>query len=46
MQAVAPLKRPVTLAEAKADPALAGMALVKFSAPVRGTGDARGVEAH
>lgn len=31
MKAVAPLKRPITLAEAKADPALAGMALVKFS---------------
>lgn len=31
MQAVKPLKRPVTLAEVKADPALAGMALVKYS---------------
>lgn len=31
MKAVAPLKRPITLAEAKADPALAGMALVKLS---------------
>jgi predicted RNA-binding protein with PUA-like domain len=31
MKAVAPLKRPVTLAEIKADPALAEMALVKFS---------------
>ncbi|MDT7952895.1 MAG: EVE domain-containing protein [Acetobacteraceae bacterium] len=31
MKAVAALKRPVTLAAAKADPALAGMALVKFS---------------
>ena len=31
MKAVAPLKRPVTLAEMKADPALAGMALVRFS---------------
>ena len=31
VKAVAPLKRPVTLAEIKADPALAEMALVKFS---------------
>ncbi len=31
MKAGKPLKRPVTLAEAKADPALAGMALVKYS---------------
>ena len=31
MQAIAPLKRPVTLAEIKADPALASMALVKLS---------------
>lgn len=31
MKAVSPLKRPVSLAEAKADPALAGMALVKLS---------------
>ena len=31
MRAKAPLKRPVTLAEVKADPALAGMALVKYS---------------
>ena len=31
MKAVAPLPRPVTLAEMKADPALAAMALVKFS---------------
>jgi len=30
-RACKPLKRPVTLAEAKADPALAGMALVKYS---------------
>jgi predicted RNA-binding protein with PUA-like domain len=31
VQAVEKLKRPVTLAEAKADPALANMVLVKFS---------------
>ena len=31
MKAVAPLKRPVTLAEIKADPALADMALVRYS---------------
>ena len=31
MKAVSKLKRPVTLAEIKADPALAAMALVKFS---------------
>lgn len=31
MKTVGKLNRPVTLAEAKADPALAGMALVKFS---------------
>lgn len=31
MKAVAVLKRPVTLAEAKADPALADMSLVRFS---------------
>ena len=31
VRAVKPLKRPVTLAECKADPALAGMALVKYS---------------
>ena len=31
MQAHKPLKRPVTLAEMKADPALATMALVKYS---------------
>lgn len=31
MKTVAPLKRPITLAEAKADPALAGMSLVKLS---------------
>ena len=31
MKAVSPLKRPVTLAEIKADPALADMALVRFS---------------
>ena len=31
MKALKPLKRPVTLAEIKADPALADMALVKFS---------------
>lgn len=31
MKAVSPLKRPVTLAEIKADPALAAMALVRFS---------------
>ena len=31
MKAVSPLKRPVTLAEIKADPTLADMALVKFS---------------
>jgi len=31
VKAVSPLKRPVTLAEAKADPALAGMALVRYS---------------
>lgn len=30
-RACEPLKRPVTLAEVKADPALAGMALVKYS---------------
>jgi len=30
MQAQKPLKRPVTLAEIKADPALTGMALVKY----------------
>ncbi|MGI4950354.1 MAG: EVE domain-containing protein [Janthinobacterium lividum] len=31
VKAVSPLQRPVTLAEIKADPALAGMALVKLS---------------
>ena len=31
MKAVRALKRPITLAEVKADPALAGMALVKYS---------------
>ncbi len=31
MKAVRPLKRPVTLAEIKADPALAEMALVRYS---------------
>jgi predicted RNA-binding protein with PUA-like domain len=31
MKAVAPVKRPVTLAEMKADPALEGFALLKFS---------------
>ena len=31
MRAGKPLKRPVTLAEIKADPALAGMSLVKYS---------------
>ena len=31
MKALSPLKRPVTLAEIKADPALAAMALVKYS---------------
>lgn len=31
MKALRPFKRPVTLAEAKADPALADLALVKFS---------------
>ena len=31
MRAVGPLKRPVTLAEIKADPALQAMALVRFS---------------
>jgi predicted RNA-binding protein with PUA-like domain len=31
MKAVSPLKRPVTLTEIKADPALAGMSLVKYS---------------
>ena len=31
MKAVAPLKRPVTLAEIKADPTLADMALVRYS---------------
>jgi predicted RNA-binding protein with PUA-like domain len=31
MKAAAPLKRPVTLAEIKADPALANMALVRLS---------------
>ena len=31
MKAVSPLKRPVTLAEIKADPALATMALVRYS---------------
>ena len=31
MKAVSPFKRPVTLAEIKADPALAAMALVRFS---------------
>jgi predicted RNA-binding protein with PUA-like domain len=31
MKAVAALKRPVTLAQAKADPALADMALVRYS---------------
>ena len=31
MQAGTPLTRPVTLAEMKADPALAGMALIKYS---------------
>ena len=31
MRAVKPLKRAVTLAEIKADPALAGMALVRYS---------------
>ncbi len=31
VRAGTPLKRPVTLAECKADPALAGMALVKYS---------------
>lgn len=31
MKAASPLQRPVTLAEIKADPALADMALVKFS---------------
>ena len=31
VKAVAPLERPVSLAEVKSDPALAGMALVRFS---------------
>ena len=31
MKAVAPFKRPVTLAEMKADPALQGLALLKYS---------------
>ncbi len=31
MKAVGPLPTPVTLAAAKADPALAGMALVRYS---------------
>ena len=45
MKAVAPMPRPVTLAEIKADPALADMALVRFSPPFRGAGECRGVEA-
>jgi len=31
MKAISPLKRPISLAEIKSDPALASMALVKFS---------------
>ena len=31
MKAVGPLKRPLTLADAKADPALADMSLVRLS---------------
>ena len=31
VKAVAPLERPVSLAEMKSDPALAGMALIRFS---------------
>jgi predicted RNA-binding protein with PUA-like domain len=31
MRALGPLKKPVTLAAIKADPALAGMALIKYS---------------
>ena len=46
MKAVAPCRSPVTLAEMKADPALADMALVRYSRLSVRPGDRSRVEAH